>query len=257
MHFPTLTLFWLTSLTLRLWTFAAASSGGFGGFGAATSGSGSGFGGFGGFNAFGGTAASSMGSTGNGTTAGHTSSTEVYARFRREARRWDFASAQVARPTADGLESALVKALEAALAQQQKPPNTAGNHITRDRLTMLGFGVAPIALGAAPSLGFGQAMSGSGFGGGAGFGNRSRAHGLDDHNEDTKHFNWPIRPNAVTEYRHIFYQPISRKECQEWNALNGHPAAHDEKHTPNTLCPADVDDHMWQQALLNKPQNPE
>jgi hypothetical protein len=103
-------------------------------------------------------------------------------------------------------------------------------------------------------------MSGAGFGGAAGMGtvgNRSRYHGLDDHDEDAKVFDWPIRPNAVTEYRHIFYQPISRKECQERNALNGHPAVHDEKHTPNDLCPADVDDHMWQQALLNKPQNPE
>jgi hypothetical protein len=237
--------------------FAAAAS--TGGFGAAST---SGFGGFG-------TAAGSMGSTASAAAAGHTSSNEAYARFRREAQRWDFASANPARPPVDGLESALVKALEVALAQTQRPANTAGNHITPQRLAMLGFGVAQtaaagmgagMAAGMGAGMGFGQAMSGAGFGGAAGMGNlgnRSRYHGLDDHNEDAKVFDWPIRPNAVTEYRHIFYQPISRKECQERNALNGHPAVHDEKHTPNTMCPADVDDHMWQQALLNKPQNPE
>eukprot|EP01043_Picozoa_sp_COSAG02_P005340 COSAG02_NODE_144_length_34086_cov_65.390944_15_plen_327_part_00 len=243
---PQILWFGLGRLTLCLCVFAAASGSG---FGAATQG----FGGFG-------KAASSMGSTASGAAAGHTG--EAYARFRREAQRWDFASANVRRPPSDGLESALVKALEVALAQNQRPANSAGNHITAQRLELLGFGVARNAAvaGMPATVGFGQPMSGAGFGGAAGMGtvgNRSRYHGLDDHDEDNQVFDWPIRPNAATEYRHIFYQPISRKECQERNALNGHPAVHDEAHTPNDLRPVDVDDHMWQQALLNKPQNPE
>ena len=198
-----------------------------------------------------------MGSTASGAAAGHTS--EAYARFRREAQRWDFASANVRHPPPDGLESALVKALEVALAQRQLQPNTAGNHITPQRLASAGLGVGPNAAvaGMPATTGFGQPMSGAGFGGMGTVGNRSRYHGLDDHDEDHHVFDWPIRPNAATEYRHIFYQPISRKHCQELNALNGHPAVHDEAHTPNILRPADVDDHLWQQALLNKPQNPE
>jgi len=47
------------------------------------------------------------------------------------------------------------------------------------------------------------------------------------------------------------------RRCQEKNAQNGHPPQHHPAHTPNTIRPVDADDHMWQQALLNKPQNPE
>ena len=206
----------------------------------------------------------------------------AFRRFKRYAQLFDFTSDDAAATwkttTAETTQSSLNHWLKQAskqelphnhitlqLVQQLLPhmhtqlaPNTMGLAAS----TMGGFG-APAAGFGASGAGFGagfNAGSGAGFAGANGLGSMyaHKAYPWDEHNEDgARKFVWPGRPNSVTPYRHIFYNPISKKECNETNARNGLPAEHDVLHLPINVKPLDCDDHLWEQARLNKPPHPE
>ena len=218
---------------------SSAASTGFGGFGAAASSAaasapaastGLSFGAAAGSAAGTAPAASSAGAAAAAAAAAaghHASSAPAYRRFQRVAQQWDFASEHLQRtaPGAAG-ESALAKALAEALRANNRPAVPPNNHITQQRLAQLGF-VHP----AGGMMGGGM-MAGGMMGGamaaqrGSGVFHAVRAIflarsafacglanpqittvQLDDHVEEFGPagpvFDWPIRPNTVTHYRHI------------------------------------------------------
>eukprot|EP01047_Picozoa_sp_COSAG01_P057781 COSAG01_NODE_6722_length_3527_cov_5.521004_5_plen_212_part_00 len=190
----------------------------------------------------------------------------AYRRFRRSAQLFDFTS----EGTKQGSNVPTTQsALNTEIRSRFEGKDVCGNHVTPQVMYQLGMGTPNMGqpgMTQMPGMPYMQgAASGAGFagaGGGGAYGAMAyRAHALDQHSEGVgqgpAHFYWPIRPNAVTHYRHIFYNPVSRKECREKNAQHGYPPEHADSHTPNNVRPVDCDEHMWQQALLNKPENPE
>jgi hypothetical protein len=86
--------------------------------------------------------------------------------------------------------------------------------------------------------------------------------------QEGKYF-WESYPNGASNYRHIFYNPITRKECQQKNAavfdrltVTNHQVTYEqfegtEYHTPNNFKPDEIDDRLWMQAVANKPPHNE
>ena len=209
---------------------SSAASTGFGGFGAAASSAaasapaastGLSFGAAAGSAAGTAPAASSAGAAAAAAAAAaghhHASSAPAYRRFQRVAQQWDFASEHLQRtaPGAAG-ESALAKALAEALRANNRPAVPPNNHITQQRLAQLGFvhpagGMMGGAMAAQRGSGVFHAvraifLARSAFA--CGLANpQITTVQLDDHVEEFGPagpvFDWPIRPNTVTHYRHI------------------------------------------------------